>query len=116
MDTFEIIVIIFLMIVIYQIYIIKSVVFTKEKFFGQSDEYNSIDDQSTIIKLANIANEFVNNSKLSGSGILDVKSTLLPTNLTTGSIDCSSIKARSRNILTELDAIISSIEAIKLYS
>ena len=116
MDTFEIIVIIFLVIIIYQIYIIKSVVFTKEKFFSQSDEYNSIDDQNTINTLAKIANEFITNSKLSGSGILDIKSTLTPTNITTGSINCSSIKARSRNILAELDAINSSIEAIKLYS
>lgn len=116
MDTFEIIVIIFLMIVIYQIYIIKSVVFTKEKFFGQSDEYNSIDDKSTINKLAKVANEFMTNSKLSGSGILDIKSTLNSTNITTDSINCKSITARSRNILTELDAINSSIDAIKLYS
>jgi hypothetical protein len=116
MDTFEIIVIIFLMIVIYQIYIIKSVVFTKEKFFGQSDEYNSIDDRNTINKLTKVANEFVTNSKLSGSGILDIKSTLKPTDIKTDSIDCGTLTVRSRNILTELDAINSSIEAIKLYS
>ena len=102
--------------IIYQIYIIKSVVFTKEKFYGQSDEYNTIDDKNTINKLAKIANEFVTNSKMSGSGILDIKSTLKSTDITTGSINCNSITARSRNILSELDAINSSIEAIKLYN
>ena len=116
MDTFEIIVIIFLVIIIYQIYYIKSVVFTKEKFYGQYDEYNTIDDKNTIHKLVKVVNEFINNSKLSGSGILDIKSTLKPTDIKSDDVFCSSITARSRNILSELDAIKSSIEAIKLYS
>ena len=116
MDTFEIIVIIFFVIIIYQIYIIKSVVFTKEKFYGQYDEYNTLDDKNTINTLAKVANEFIKNSKLSGSGVLDIKSTFKPKDITTNDVYCSSITARSRNILSELDAINSSIEAIKLYS
>jgi hypothetical protein len=116
MDTFEIIVIIFLFIIIYQIYFIKSVVFTREKFQAQRDEYNTTDDKMTIKKLAQVATEFVNNSKMSGSGILDVKSILTANNITTDEIQCDMIKAKSRDILKELESIRASIRQIKLYS
>ena len=87
METFKIIVIIFFIIIIYQIYEINSVVFTKEKFEDSVDNFAGVDDENSLNTLAQLANQLINKGGL-----------VIP------------------GILTELDAINSSIEAIKLYS
>ena len=113
METFKIIVIIFFVIIIYQIYEINSVVFTKEKFEDSVDNFSGVDDENSLNTLAQLANQLMSKGGFVIPGTLTVNNSVRSTDLKTGPIICSTITANSRDILAELDAINVSLNKLR---
>ena len=113
METFKIIVIIFFIIIVYQIYEINSVVFTKEKFEDSVDNFSGVDDENSINTLAQLAHQLMNKGGLVIPGILTVNNTVKSTDIKTGAIVCNTITVNSRDILEELDGINVSLNKLR---
>jgi hypothetical protein len=113
METFKIIVIIFFIIIIYQIYEINSVVFTKEKFEDSVDNFAGVDDENSLNTLAQLANQLMSKGGLVIPGTLTVNNSVKSTDIKTGPIICSTITVNSRDILGELDAINVSLNKLR---
>ena len=113
METFKIIVIIFFIIIVYQIYEINSVVFTKEKFEDSVDNFVGVDDENSLNTLAQLANQLMTKGGLVIPGSLTVNNSVKSTDIKTGTIICSAITANSRDILAELDAINVSLNKLR---
>jgi len=113
METFKIIVIIFFIIIIYQIYEINSVVFTKEKFEDAVDNFVGVDEENSLNTLSQLANTLITKGGLVIPGALTVNNSVKSTDIKTGAIVCSTITANSRDILAELDAINVSLNKLR---
>jgi hypothetical protein len=113
MAIFKIIVIIFFIVIICQINEINSVVFTKETFESSVDNCSGIDDENAFNTLAQLANKLMMRGGLEIPGALTVNNNVKSTEIKTGTINCSSITANSRDILAELDAINVSLNELR---
>jgi len=113
METFKIIVIIFFIIIIYQIYEINLVVFTKEKFESSVDTFVGVDDENALNTLSQLANTLMSKGGLVIPGTLTVNNSVKSSDIKTGAIVCSSITANSRDILAELDNINVSLNKLR---
>ena len=106
MDTFKIIVIIFLIILIYQNYILNCEVYMKEKFTGAEQSIGGVDDANSINTLAQIARKLMDGGA-TVPGNLNIKGDIVASGgLTSAGITVSGgITASGRNVLAELDKL-----------
>ena len=100
METFKIIVIIFFIILSYQIYALNNTVYGKENFAETEQSIGGVDDANAINTLAQIARKLMDgNTTVPGN--LNIKGDLVAS----GGLTSAGITVAGRNVLAELDKL-----------
>ena len=100
METFKIIVIIFFIILSYQIYALNNTVYGKENFTGAEQSIGGVDDANSINTLAQIARKLMDGGA-TVPGNLNIKGDIV----SSGGLTSAGITVAGRNVLAELDKL-----------